>query len=155
MHLLRPPFHRHPVYESPPLNIAWFAYTGGEGIFSSFLRIEEGWTDESPVIVTDPAAMPASNRIAGACLRDFLRLGCRVHYDVLPDLLATAIAGNTESIAHFQSDDYPEWVSARDKKHLRRLSKAFGLTPLDNVADHIAEWQRVCLPQVAPPRDAG
>lgn len=149
MYLHRPPLHAEPVYRKAPVNTVEFANTGGDGIFYSFLEADAPWSDDSPVVVTFPGSMGDDpSWIVGGSLREFLRLGRRVGFFSLGDLVASAINGDRDAITALTTDAYPEWISPDEAERLDRMAAKFRLKPLRNVPALLAGWQRRYRPLV-------
>ncbi len=71
-------------YFCSPKNTRQFALTGGDGIHYSFLLLPDAPLKEGPVVATYPANPDTQNVIVGENLYEFLCLGCRCGYEMLP-----------------------------------------------------------------------
>jgi hypothetical protein len=71
-------------YDCSPENSRMFARTGGDGIHYSFVLLPDTPVKEGPVVATYPADPDTNNVIVGEDLSEFLCLGCRCGYEMVP-----------------------------------------------------------------------
>ena len=71
-------------YYCSPENSRMFAWTGGDGIHYSFVVLPHLPIKEGPVVATYPADPDTNNVVVGESLFEFLCLGCRCGYEMVP-----------------------------------------------------------------------
>lgn len=126
-----------------PANCYSFAGTGGNGVHFSFLALRSEIDDQSPVVVTNPAA-GGENAVVGENLLDFLCLGCNRRFFALEHL-----AYNFDLTVRAYTD--PRWqpteklhdsvgftVDEHSRQLLQFLTSSFGLSPW-NSSDRFQE----------------
>jgi hypothetical protein len=132
--ILRPELERW-HYHCTPLNCWTFAGTGGDGVHFSLVAIDDAVRENSPVVITAPAAFPGRNFIGGENLLDFLCLGMYRGYFCLEQL-----AYDPQRTLRACTD--PSWQPSQDREFamgfgvsehqgrlLALLVKSFGLRP--------------------------
>jgi len=73
-------------YPCTPTNSRSFAHTGGEGVHFSFLVSNDEINEESPILLTIPAAPKSPTFLVGETLLDFLCLGIQRGFTALENL---------------------------------------------------------------------
>jgi hypothetical protein len=114
-------------YHCTPTNSVTFAHTGMDGEHFGFLAIGNSPVGAQPVVMTVPMAFRddrIDSFVIAEDLEEFLRLGCRVGWWMLPDLL---MRGPDDVLAHYQNTamDSPEGNAV-----LQALRGLLGLTPV-------------------------
>ncbi|MBN1909010.1 MAG: hypothetical protein JW818_04660 [Pirellulales bacterium] len=150
-------------YWCTPSNSMAFATTGGDGVHFSFIVEDDNITEDSPVIVTVPAAFgdgpETASFVVGDSLRNFLRFGLHRGYFALEQL--TYYRDLT-----LQVYSSPEWQPTEKWHHsvgyllhengqrIRDfLAERFSLTPLAYTADEFDALQNRFKPLLEYPSE--
>lgn len=113
-------------YWCTPINSLAFAWTGGDGEHYSLITTNNVISEDSPVVMTVPMNdQEKTNIIVGENLVEFLALGCRSSYVVLPQF-----SYDFEStLNEFKPDQYDDEMTKDEIELLKAISDTFHLVP--------------------------
>lgn len=145
-------------YWCDPLNGLTFASTGGNGVHFSFIAQEGKVTENSPIVVTIPAA-GQPNYIAGESLFDFLCLGYHRGYFALETVGTKEFFDAYASGAWQPKEDRDFAVGYGVNEHQRKLLDfliaELGLSPWNDLKRKFKRLQKLYFPLLEVPDDLG
>lgn len=121
-------------YWCTPSNSITFATTGGDGVHYGLLDIGQGFSDESPVVMTVPCC-DTPNTVVGANLFEFLRLGCCAGYFTLEQL----IYQRDEQLTLLDSHQPDPEANEDGPRLLRLVRERLHLAPWPSHSERLAE----------------
>ncbi len=130
-----------------PTNSLTFAYTGMDGEHFGFLTVDDAPVSAQPVVMTVPLTGDIDNAVIAEDLEEFLRLGCRVGWWMLPDLL---MRGLDNGLARYRDATAMDLAEGGDAV-LRALREALGLTPAPLARERLATLDERYGPRIALP----